>query len=260
MALPAPSHARLITIPFSHYCEKARWALDHAGVAYVEEAYLPGLHRRATRAVGGTSVPVLVTDEGRALVDSADIVQYCDERAPAERKLYPADPGARREVEAIEASCNADLGVDARLFVYQQTLSSPTSLVRATRPGLTRLQAALLPLAVPIVRPKIRAWYKVNEANAVRALETARRVFAEIGARLGKSRWLVGDRFTAADLTFASLGALVVAPPGHPALSCDIDRAGPLRPILEEMRATAAGAHLLRLYREERRSPGLRRV
>ena len=30
----------LITIPISHYCEKARWALDRAGVAYRERAHL----------------------------------------------------------------------------------------------------------------------------------------------------------------------------------------------------------------------------
>ena len=28
---------RLITIPFSHDCEKALWALERAGVAYTEE-------------------------------------------------------------------------------------------------------------------------------------------------------------------------------------------------------------------------------
>ena len=29
--------ARLVTIPISHFCEKARWALDRAGVDYVEQ-------------------------------------------------------------------------------------------------------------------------------------------------------------------------------------------------------------------------------
>lgn len=33
---PAPS--RLLTIPISHYCEKARWALEHAGIPYREDA------------------------------------------------------------------------------------------------------------------------------------------------------------------------------------------------------------------------------
>ncbi len=49
---------RLITIPFSHFCEKARWSLDVAGVAYREEGHVPGLHRRAIRSLSSsTSVP-----------------------------------------------------------------------------------------------------------------------------------------------------------------------------------------------------------
>ena len=30
---------RLVTIPISHYCEKARWALERAGIAYREERH-----------------------------------------------------------------------------------------------------------------------------------------------------------------------------------------------------------------------------
>ncbi len=56
---------RLITIPVSHFCEKARWALEHAGIPYVEEGHLPFFSIRAVRRAGGRrSVPVLVTDEG----------------------------------------------------------------------------------------------------------------------------------------------------------------------------------------------------
>ena len=52
------SHAApliLITIPLSHYCEKARWGLDRVGLQYREQPHAPLLSRLA----GGT-VPVLV--------------------------------------------------------------------------------------------------------------------------------------------------------------------------------------------------------
>jgi glutathione S-transferase len=35
---------RLITIPVSHYCEKARWALTKLKLPYVEEAHMPPFH------------------------------------------------------------------------------------------------------------------------------------------------------------------------------------------------------------------------
>jgi glutathione S-transferase len=34
----------LHTIPFSHFCEYARWSLQRAGVEFEERASLPGLH------------------------------------------------------------------------------------------------------------------------------------------------------------------------------------------------------------------------
>ena len=34
------SERRLLTIPISHYCEKARWALERAGLAYREERHV----------------------------------------------------------------------------------------------------------------------------------------------------------------------------------------------------------------------------
>src|SRR5437588_1656186 len=85
---------RLITIPISHYCEKARWALDRAGIAYREERHVQLVHRvAARRAGGGSTVPVLVTDGG-VLRESNEILTWVDERAPAGLRLFPAESGS----------------------------------------------------------------------------------------------------------------------------------------------------------------------
>jgi len=47
-----PVALRLITIPISHYCEKARWALERAGLSYREERHVQGVHRLAARVRG----------------------------------------------------------------------------------------------------------------------------------------------------------------------------------------------------------------
>jgi glutathione S-transferase len=67
------STPRLITIALSHYCEKARWALDWLKIPYIEESHIPLIHRFYTRPHGGRSVPVLITQTG-AFVDSKDII------------------------------------------------------------------------------------------------------------------------------------------------------------------------------------------
>ncbi len=244
--------ARLITITFSHYCEKARWALDHARVPYVEDGHLPGLHMRPARKAGGRSVPVLVTGD-KTLTQSDEIVAYCDAHAADDRKLYPRDPSARREVEAIEATCNGELGLASRLFVYHHALPQPRALVKTVRPGLTAVQAFFMPFVLPIVGIRIRRMYDIHQASAVKAAETMRRCFGELSARLEGKRFLVGDSFTAADLAFASLTAPILAPEGHPATGHSIAHVeGPLRAMMEELRATRAGEHAQTMYRDHR--------
>src|SRR4029079_4762848 len=88
---------RLITIPISNFCEKARWALERLGIEYEEETHLPLWHRVATfRRGGGRTVPVLVSRAG-FFSDSTDILRYLDGFAGEERRLYPAAPRRRFE-------------------------------------------------------------------------------------------------------------------------------------------------------------------
>src|SRR5947209_6624696 len=82
--------ARLVTIPISHFCEKARWALDRAGVEYVEQRHLQLLHVLAARfAGGGRTVPVFVTDAGDVLADSTAILRWSDRQVAPGMRLYP---------------------------------------------------------------------------------------------------------------------------------------------------------------------------
>src|SRR5688500_662790 len=104
---------RLLTIPISHYCEKARWALDRAGIAYEEERHVQGVHQIvARRAGGGTTVPVLVTRD-RVFTESEAILRFADEHVAPHRRLFPADADERREVEALCRELDEGLGPDA---------------------------------------------------------------------------------------------------------------------------------------------------
>src|SRR3954447_2721065 len=99
--LPAVT-CTLITIPISHYCEKARWALDRARLPYRERAHLQVIHWAAVKRAGGKmTVPVLVCEEG-VLPESADIVDYADAHARDGRRLYPEDPELAAEIRLLE--------------------------------------------------------------------------------------------------------------------------------------------------------------
>src|SRR5689334_11414479 len=107
---------RLITIPISHYCEKARWALEIAKIQYVEEAHLQGFHfRHVLKAGGSDSAPVLVTPEG-PLNDSTKILKWVDSKLEDGHKFYPSE--GRQEIEEIEEYLDEGFGVAGRLWMY----------------------------------------------------------------------------------------------------------------------------------------------
>ncbi|MEA2123856.1 MAG: glutathione S-transferase, partial [Solirubrobacteraceae bacterium] len=65
----------------------------------------------------------------------------------------------------------------------------------------------------------------------------------------------VGDRFTAADLTFAALAAPIVLPPeyGVPLPRLD-ELPAPMAAVVRELREHPAGKFALEMFRTERRA------
>ena len=245
--------ATLITIHFSHFCEKARWALDRAGVRYDERAYLPGLHQLGTRSRGGRSVPLLVTPHG-VLKQSTDIVKHADMRAPREKKLYPDNDALRAEVEAFIADLDKHLGPASRLVAYHHMLERPAALARLAGRAMTPVERWTFRAALPMLNKPMRRFMRIDEASAARAVDTVKRTFDDVSARLRDGRkYLFGDRFGAADIAFASLASPSLLPPGHPHFASDMrDVPAELVPMIEELRASDAGKFVARMYAEER--------
>jgi glutathione S-transferase len=245
----------LITIPISHYCEKARWALDRAGVEYRERAHLQLIHRIAVRrAGGGTTVPVLVCGD-RVLADSADIVEEADAHAPPERRLYPDDPGAAADVRALARDFDARLGPHGRRWMYHHLRERRDLAIAYGCTGVPAWERRALRIAYPILIRGIERHLDITAATAARSEAEVRKVFDGVARRLGDGRpYLCGQRFTAADLSFAALAASVLMPRGY---GVPLPQPHELPPaaaaVVEELRAHPAGEHALAMFRDERR-------
>ncbi|WP_437595914.1 glutathione S-transferase N-terminal domain-containing protein [Sorangium sp. So ce590] len=268
----AAAPLRLITIPFSHYCEKARWALDRAGVPYREDAYLPLAHALpALRAGGRRSVPVLVTRAG-VLGDSTDILRYADAFVPSEHALFLGEPGARRaEVEALEERFDRELGPAARRVAYFHLLPDEEAAFALMSGSFRSLEGAgaaprfwlgrgAFRAYFPVARAVMKRAMRIDAVGADRSRGKIRAVFDAVNERLRDGRpFLVGDRFSAADLAFAALAAPLLVPERHPVpLPPPGALPSGLRDLVASLRDEPAGAFVQRLYREQRhRKAGL---
>src|SRR4051794_12737024 len=178
--MPAPA-ARpiLVTIPISHYCEKARWALERAGIAYDERRHLPALHRVAVRRAGGDlTAPVLVCPEGEVVRQSADIVVWADARAgsPAAR-MIPAAPDVAREARELADDFDARLGPATRLWVYHEMFDHPKLVHASMTEGLPTWQRHAFRYGNKAVAFAVSRVLGVTDANARAAEATFRAVF-----------------------------------------------------------------------------------
>lgn len=244
--------ATLITIPLSHYCEKARWALDRLSFPYREEPHAPLLHRLATQRRDGGAVPVLVHGNKR-YIDSTDILVHADEVCGGDL-LYPRDGALRSEVESLEERFDTQLGPHTRRWAYAQLLPEAKLIRDVWSRGVPRFEARLLPVITPLARRLVSATYKITPGSAPRSLERVENVFREVSERLSDGRrFLAGDRFTAADVTFAALTAPMVFPAESRAVYPALDAvpAG-MREVALRMRGGTAGQFALRMFTQER--------
>lgn len=244
---------RLLTIPISHYCEKARWALDRAGIAYTEEPHLQFFHIwHARRAGGGRTVPVLVID-GAILRDSTAILEWVDGRLPDAARLYP--PDMADEARRIETWLDEGLGPDGRLWMYHETLPIVRDMRRWALVGVPAWERRAFTVGGRLLEPGIRRYLGVDTATADAALGAVGVVFDEVAALLADGRpFLTGERFTAADLTFGALSASVLVPEGYGSpLPQPDDLPEAMAGEVRRLREHPAGAFAARLYRDERR-------
>jgi glutathione S-transferase len=235
-------------ISFSNYNEKARWALDYKGVPHRRREAPIGLHPLwAWRLGGGRTFPLLMLD-GRAIGDSTRIVDELERRHP-DPPLYPADPSERARALALEDFFDEELGHDVRRIAMDavrrdRRFAAETALPHAS--GLRRraFEIALIPMGLAV-----RRYYGVNRSSVEQAWRKVGAAIDRFERELQPSGYLVGERFTVADLTLAALVAPAVVPKrfpysgmrGLPELRALLARRGTLDWI-EEMYARHRGA------------------
>ena len=238
-------------IELSHYNEKVRWALDFKGVAHERRAPVPGLHGGyAAVLTRGRSRRFPVLDlAGRRIGDSTAIIAALEERHP-EPPLYPEDPADRARALELEDFFDEQLAPQLRAFAWFYILQDSSAVVESLMPRAGGRRRGVMHAVAPVMGVAMRRDYGITEASAQQARRDVVAAMDRLEAELGPSGYLVGDGFSVADLTAASLFTPALLPPERqypPGIVVE-----PMRELGDELGARPGGAWVTEMFARHR--------
>jgi glutathione S-transferase len=225
-------------LPLSHYSEKVRWALDYKAVQHERHAPIGGYHIAVALVLTKGrhyTLPVIELDD-RRIADSSAIIAALEQRHP-DPPLYPIDPDERGRALALEDWFDEELGPAIRRYVFH-TLRDDRELFdelasQQVPPPLRRYRRMAGAYARMFTGTRFRT---VSDDKAQEARQRTLAAFDRLESELGENQYLVGQRFTVADLTAAALFYPLVVPPEGP-VRMEVPRAvSELRDSLAERR------------------------
>ena len=243
---------RLYTFTISHFAEKARWSLDYKGIPYQEKRLVPGSHIPIVKRIApSTFVPVL-QDAGRIVQGSSAIIDYVDEHSP-EPPLTPADPSERQRSLELERWLDFELGERVRRVFYFHALNHRDLVIRLFTQGGPWWGRLICRVGFPMIANRIRQMYEITPENVPLDMDRVTAAYERLDTLLENCRYLVGDRFSRADLTLAALAAPTWRPPEH-STYWPPDELYPheIKAFWARLAKTRTREHILRMYREHR--------
>jgi glutathione S-transferase len=232
-------------LELSHYSEKVRWALDLKRVPHGRRSVLPRAHGPiAYLLTRERRFPVLQLG-GRNIGDSTNIIAALEAHAP-DPPLYPADPAERERALELEDYFDEHLAPAIRGYAFHHTTRDPKDMLAAVMPDARGARAAVMGRVFAAAAPHVRADYRTSDDDIDRVRSGMDRLERELGGR----DYLVGDRFTIADLAGAALFTPVVAPPQRPHAPRSLPPA--VLELREELTARPGGQWVFEMYARHR--------
>lgn len=208
----------LYQLHWSHYVEKVRWALDFKGLKWsaadvdaFTKREMHHLRCKLTLDSGRSvyAVPTIHDGDTNAVVgDSSKILEYLERTYPTPA-LYPAEVTDCAEVTRWMLWLDSTLGLAARRLAYTQiALEHPAILGGLFVPhivGSRGSDSVKAKIAGAIIAGVLSRRFRFLHNRADRVFEQLEECLLIAAERLSSRQYLVGDRFTAADLTLAAL-------------------------------------------------------
>lgn len=195
---------KLYQFAFSHFCEKACWALDYKQQPFDTVNLLPGLHVLwSRRLAAGTSLPIL-WDGAYIVQDSSAIIDYLEQRWP-QPALTPVAPELAAQAREWEHWLGEEIGVPLRLWFYRHVLPQRRYAMAFLLRGASGGQVLVFQALFGLIRQAMYYKMHITSRSAAAALPQLERALDKLEAALQGRDYLVGDAFSRADLTAAAL-------------------------------------------------------
>lgn len=233
---------------FSNFCEKVRWACDIKGVTPTLKTYLPFLHMKPIKALSGqTSVPVMEY-EGTVVAGSAASVATLENLFP-ETPLLPKDPKSREAVLNWEARLDA-IGPTVRGAMFYDFTTDRPFMFRVLTSGYSG-RLFMYRQMFRMMFPRMKSMLKERVPDREALYVSVGALLDDIDAATQNTGYLVGERFTLADLAAASILYPLIFPEGTPGAE-QINTAEAGRTWLGRWAEHGATDYVLRMYSEHR--------
>ena len=236
--------------------EIAKWVLDRNSILYNDETHAPwAINSIAAKLTGEAfkkNHPVLqMTD---ALIYSTDsVIMFCEQRCLPENCLLPTDQALRDDVlDLYHLFTGQFFEEQVSNYMYGMMLTSMKDAGKVFKQRIPSGEKSSYDMGA--AKKIMMRDYELKTVAPDEDIVAIRKVFNKVNDLLADGRqFLVGDRFTLADLSFAATAAPMILPEEYggvlPLISQLPDQ---YRAHVTELRATPAGQFVFRMYQAYR--------
>jgi len=198
---------------------------------------------------GQKAMPIL-RHEGHVLKNSAAVLDYVEQTWP-DPPLYPENPALREQALEIQKWFDEEIGPAVRRAGFHEFLPHTEYSARRIATGRSEWQQKLYVGAFPAIRAVMMLDMQISATGAEAGCALTQEALDFVAGNSERTGYLIGNQFSVADLTAATILFPTCLPPEYPV---EIPKPLPSgwEHWLERWRNHPGCEYVRRIYREHR--------
>ncbi|MGK7908818.1 MAG: glutathione binding-like protein [Synechococcus sp.] len=241
----------LLSFPPSTGCELARWAMQLYGLEFSEEWHTVPFLQQRSQQVGTTDKSFPIIYKGDNVYSSSITgLGYLESIVPSDRKLVPANLSQAQSVLQLWTASFYTLGQYAGPWAYSYLLPVRDIMVPVFGHNCPANEKEFVETSYPTVANLVGGALKIGPDTAKEAMVAIERMFSLIDGLLQDGReFLIGNRLTIADMSFACLGVPLVWAPGFDGALPPLEKTpNEIQTTVAKFRNRLSGKFILRMF------------